>query len=176
MQFIFLYGPPAAGKLTIGRLVAERTGFALFHNQLIVDAVAAVFAFGSPEFIRLREQFWLETIAAATRSGRSLIFTFAPDSSVREGLPEQVMRLVEEAGGTVLTVALHVDDADQDRRLVDAERARFGKLRSVDLLSDLRSGMKTCMAAMPTAALSIDTSRMSPAEAATAITRLLPPG
>lgn len=58
MQLIFLYGPMAAGKLTVARELAARTGFALFHNHLLVDAVAAVFPFGSPSFVRLREQFW----------------------------------------------------------------------------------------------------------------------
>ncbi|MFD2498935.1 hypothetical protein ACFSTI_08890 [Rhizorhabdus histidinilytica] len=49
MQLVFLHGPVAAGKLTVARLVAERTGIALFHNHLVVDAVAAVFPFGSPD-------------------------------------------------------------------------------------------------------------------------------
>ncbi|MDV3459172.1 hypothetical protein RZN05_19400 [Sphingomonas sp. HF-S4] len=47
-----LYGPPAAGKRTIARVIAE---LPLFHNHLVVDAVAAIFPFGAPEFVRLRE-------------------------------------------------------------------------------------------------------------------------
>ena len=59
MQLVFLHGPAAAGKLTVARALAARTGFALFHNHLVVDAVAAVFPFGSAEFRTLRERFWL---------------------------------------------------------------------------------------------------------------------
>ncbi|MEM6376506.1 MAG: shikimate kinase, partial [Pseudomonadota bacterium] len=77
MHLLFLYGPPASGKYTIARIIAEQTGLPLFHNHLIVDAVAAVFPFGSANFIRLREQFWLETLSAAIEDDRSLIFTFA---------------------------------------------------------------------------------------------------
>ena len=58
MKLVFIYGPPAAGKLTIARKVAEKAGLALFHNHLIVDAVGAVFPFGSEHFKRLREKFW----------------------------------------------------------------------------------------------------------------------
>ena len=56
MILVFLYGPVASGKLTIARELAARTGFALFHNHLVVDAVMAVFPFGSESFVRLRER------------------------------------------------------------------------------------------------------------------------
>ncbi|MBN9539607.1 MAG: shikimate kinase, partial [Alphaproteobacteria bacterium] len=72
MKLVFFYGPVASGKLTIARLVAERTGLPLFHNHLIVDAVAAVFPFGSKAFVMLRERFWLETISTAAEAGQSL--------------------------------------------------------------------------------------------------------
>jgi len=35
MNLVFLYGPPAAGKYTIGRELASLTGLALFHNILL---------------------------------------------------------------------------------------------------------------------------------------------
>jgi hypothetical protein len=62
MKLLFLYGPVASGKLTIARELATLTGFALFHNHLVVDAVAAVFPFGSERFVKLREQFWLANV------------------------------------------------------------------------------------------------------------------
>jgi hypothetical protein len=34
MDLVFLYGPPAAGKFTVGRELAAITGFGLFHNHL----------------------------------------------------------------------------------------------------------------------------------------------
>ena len=113
MELIFLYGPVASGKLTVGKKLAERTGYALFHNHLIVDAVLAVFPFGSPEFVRLREAFWLEAIETAARSGRSLIFTFAPEPSVAADFPERVTRIVAAVGGRVTFVALALPATEQ---------------------------------------------------------------
>jgi cytidylate kinase len=55
VELLFIYGPAAAGKLTIAREVAKLTNFRLFHNHLTVDAVMAVFDFGSESFIELRE-------------------------------------------------------------------------------------------------------------------------
>ena len=169
MRLLFIYGPVASGKLTIARLVSERTGLALFHNHLIVDAVAAVFPFGSKEFIRLRERFWLETVSAAAEAGQSLIFTFAPEPTVAGDFPERVSRLVEAAGGEVIYVALDVEPEEQERRLVDPTRASFGKLRSPEILRDLRAPMAACMQAMPSPAIRIDTGTTTPAQAADAI-------
>lgn len=169
MKLVFIYGPAAAGKLTIARIVAERTGFALFHNHLIVDAVAAVFPFGSPEFVRLRERFWLETMAAAAREGRSLIFTFAPEPSVATGFPGRAREVVEKAGGDVTFIALTISEAEQERRLVAPSREAFGKLKSVELLRQLKAAMAECMAEMPQPALGIATDEISAAEAAALI-------
>lgn len=133
MHLLFIYGPPASGKLTIGRIVAEQTGFALFHNHLIVDALLAVFPFASPEFVRLREEFWLKTIAAAARAGRSMVFTFCPESTVDQSFPERLAVMVEREGGTVTFIRLDVTKDDQERRLVSTSRLG-GKLRRVEIL------------------------------------------
>jgi len=166
MQLVFLHGPVASGKLTIARLVAARTGLALFHNHLVVDAVAAVFPFGSPEFVRLRELFWLETIAAAAREGRSLIFTFAPEPTVSPDFADRLAAMVEAAGGTLLSVALDIGAEEQERRLVAEDRAAFGKLRSLELLAVLRDDFAACMAAMAAPDLRIDSGTTTPEAAA----------
>jgi hypothetical protein len=173
MRLIFLYGQAAAGKLTVAKALSARTGFALFHNHLIVDAVSAVFPFGSDEFVRLREAYWLEMIASATRAGQSLIFTFAPEATVAPDFPHRVAALVRAGGGDVTFVALTLDPDEQERRIVSADRAAFGKLRSLDLLRELRAEFTACMAAMPAAAITIDTGRTAPDVAAAQIAKAI---
>ena len=89
------------------------------NNHLIVDAVAAVFPFGSQEFVQLREHFWIETLSTAAKAGQSLIFTFAPEPTVTDDFPERVSRLIEAADGEVVFVALDVEADEQERRLVE---------------------------------------------------------
>ncbi|SFS02347.1 phosphotransferase-like protein [Sphingomonas jatrophae] len=173
MQLVFLYGQVAAGKLTVARALAARTGMALFHNHLVVDAVAAVFPFGSEPFIRLREAFWLEVIEAAARDGRSLIFTFAPEASVAADFPERVRGLVERCGGRTIFVALTLERDEQARRLVEPGRAAFGKLRDPALFATHASEFDRCMAAMPTPDLAIDSGSTSPEDAAAQIVALM---
>ena len=50
MKLIIIYGPPAAGKLTVANAIAERTGIKVFHNHLSIDCVKPVIEFGTPAF------------------------------------------------------------------------------------------------------------------------------
>lgn len=169
MNLVFLYGPPAAGKLTVAREVAARTGFALFHNHLVVDAVHAVFPFGSPSFVRLREQFWIDVISAAVAEDRSLIFTFQPEGSVSPDFPRRVISLVKQAGGRVCLVHLKLAAEEQLRRIANDDRAAFGKLRDAELLKTLQAQFEACEQAMPAPDLVIDTAVTRPDEAAAMI-------
>lgn len=169
MKIIFVYGPAAVGKLTVGRELAKLTKLPLFHNHLVVDAVGAVFPFGSEPFIRLRESFWLQAFTEAARAGQSLIFTFAPESTVKSDFPERVRAAIEPFGGTVVFIALTVSREEQERRIGNASRFEFEKLTSVELLRDLRDGFDASMASMPAAELSIDTEAFDPGSVATCI-------
>lgn len=173
MRLVFLHGPPAAGKYTIGRMVADTSGLPLFHNHLIVDAVAAVFPFGSPSFVALRERFWLDVVRSAVAEDRSLIFTFQPEPSVTPGFPGQVADIVRQGGGRCDFVRLTLSAGQQTARIANADRARFGKLRDPELLAQLQADFAAAEAAMPPSVLTIDTATTSPAEAAARIAALL---
>ncbi len=173
MKLVFIYGPAASGKLTVARALSALTGLSVFHNHLVVDAVAAVFPFGSPQFIRLREQMWMAMFEEAARAQRSLIFTFAPEPTVPEHFPERVRELIARNGGVTEFVRLKVARDIQEARLGDESRKAYGKLVSVDLLRELRPAFEACEARMPAAALTTDTASVSPADAALQIAEKL---
>jgi hypothetical protein len=173
MQLLFLHGPPAAGKYSIARRVADATGLPLFHNHLVVDAVHAIFPFGSPSFVRLRKAFWLDSFTAAAAEGRSLIFTFQPEASVSPGFPQAAADIFTRAGGRCRFVALQLGLADQLARVANDDRARFGKLRDPELLARLHGEFAAAEAAMPASELTIDTATTSIADAAARIIALL---
>ena len=173
MKLIFIFGPAASGKLTVARELSALTGLPLFHNHLVVDAVMAVFPFGDPSFVRLRERMWMEMFEETAKARRSLIFTFAPEPSVPEDFPERVRKLVAGRGGEVAFVRLQVAREIQEARLGDDSRRKFGKLVSLDLLRELRPAFEACEARMPPAVMTIDTGMTSARESALRIAETL---
>jgi chloramphenicol 3-O-phosphotransferase len=79
---------------------------------------------------------------------------------------ENMVDAVEAAGGTVRFVELTCPTEELERRIGDASRAEFGKLRSLDLFRTLRQEGAFAYPKLPDSGLCIDTSQMSPQEAA----------
>ncbi|HMF53845.1 MAG TPA: AAA family ATPase [Edaphobacter sp.] len=166
MKLLFLHGPAASGKLTVARALQNLTGFRLFHNHLVVDTLLSVFPFGTPSFVRLREQMWLSVFEAATKDGISLIFTFAPESTVNASFIKAAVYVVQERGGEVCFVQLTCPVDELERRMENPSRAQFLKLRSVATFRELRQKGADRFPELPSSGLSIDTSTVEPAEAA----------
>lgn len=169
MQLVFIHGPPASGKLTVARELARLTGLPVFHNHLIVDALTPVFAFGTAPFVALREQIWLLVFADAARERQSLIFTFAPERTVRPRFVPDAVGAVEAAGGRVSFVKLVCPPEEIERRLLAPARTAHGKLTSVDQFRSLRGEGAFDHPELPDSGLTLDTATMLPAVAAVAI-------
>ena len=75
VKLVFLYGPPAVGKYTIGVELAAQTGFRLFHNHLTVSLVSAVFERDSDVWLRMLRSVRRDVLTEAARNGVDLIMT-----------------------------------------------------------------------------------------------------
>jgi chloramphenicol 3-O-phosphotransferase len=174
MRLIFIYGLPASGKLTVANQLASLTGYRVFHNHLTVDLLLPVFDFGSPSFVELREDIWLSVFEQACRAQLSgLIFTFAPEGTVRSDFIRNVQITVAHEGGEVDFVELVCPLAELKRRIDSPSRLAFQKLTSVSLFEELHGKGTFDARGMPESTLSIDTSLCTPAEAAMEIARTL---
>jgi chloramphenicol 3-O-phosphotransferase len=172
LKLVVLYGLPAAGKLTVARELAELTGYRLFHNHLAVDLLLSVFDFGSPAFVELREQIWLSVFErAAPLDG--LIFTFAPEATVRPEFLTRAETVVAQSGGEIIFIELVCPDAELRRRLTNSSRSQHGKLNSLELFDQLTAQGAFKIPVMPAPRLTIDTSLCSPREAAAQIAQAL---
>lgn len=166
MKLIIIHGPPAAGKLTVATALAERTGFKVFHNHLSIDCTQPVFEFGSAAFWRINSTIRKETIAEAAREGIDLIHTFCyakgPDD-------DEYLRLIasaEENGGEVHLVLLQCSDEERKRRIGNESRVRLRKLTDPDSIEANKEKLDLLSPLPGTATLIIDTTNVSPEEAA----------
>jgi hypothetical protein len=107
----------------------------------------------------------------AGEAGQSVIFTFCPEATVAADFADRAKRTVESVGGELLLVRLALTIEEQERRIENDDRLGFGKLRSLDLLRRIRGELLACEAAMPQAALTIDTGLVEAAVAAQMIVK-----
>ena len=50
---LFVVGPPAVGKMSVGQAITERTGLRLFHNHISIELALRYFDYGTPPFRHL---------------------------------------------------------------------------------------------------------------------------
>jgi len=171
VKLIFIYGPPAVGKLTVATQLAKRTGFKLYHNHVSVDFVKSVFQFGTPTFWRLVDKFRREILEEAAKEGTDTIFTFVYGKGPDDEFVKDIIRRVESHGGEVCFVRLSCSSDELLRRVSNRSRKRLGKLTTKSGL--VRMGKKfDLVSEIPFAeSLSLDTTNRSPKETARAIAR-----
>jgi hypothetical protein len=174
MRLLFLYGLPATGKHTVASELTALTGYKLFHNHLAVDLLLSVFDFGSDPFVELREQIWLsvfEQTAATNLPG--LIFTFAPERTVRPTFIPAALEVLARHNATVDFIELTCPVSELHQRLANPSRQRFQKLTSTELFDQLHADGVFDASHMPTPRLTVDTSLHTPEAAAALIAQTL---
>lgn len=120
---LFIVGPPAVGKMSVGQAIAERTDLRLFHNHISIEVALRYFDFGTPAFHRVNATIRgriVEEVAASDLAG--LVFTYVwdfGDPSDQDAV-EAFAKPFHDRGGRVLFLEL---EADQDERLVRNEGA-----------------------------------------------------
>lgn len=165
---VILHGRPAAGKLTIGKELAKVSSMKLFHNHLVVDALMALFPFGSPSFVKHRENIWMEVMRDAVRERTSFIFTFSPESTVAETFIEDLRRNLEGDGAQVVLVEIACDNSVLKDRMGSESRHKCQKLTSFEFYEQLQQ-QGLCKYPAISAHFTVDSGSMSPEESAQAI-------
>jgi hypothetical protein len=116
VRLLVIFGPPAVGKMTVGRAVTARSGFRLFHNHAALEPLLEVFDYGTPQFAKLLGAWRRQVIEEAAASGTDLVLTFVwgleLDDDARE--VSDYIRPYVDRGAAVSFVELY---ADLDTRL-----------------------------------------------------------
>src|SRR6266851_5623088 len=137
MKLVFIYGPPASGKLTVATELAKLTGFKLFDNHVSIQFVQSIFEFGTKTFSRLTGKYRLEVLKEAAKEGIDVIFTFVYGRGEDDRFVKHVVKIIKSYGGQVCFVRLYCERKELVRRVKASQRRRMGKVSSEKILGDL---------------------------------------
>lgn len=179
-NLVVLYGPPAAGKTTIGRDLAVLTGYRFFFNHLTVPAAKAIFPDAhqpqpDKRYTQLLHKLRLDCLNVAAEAGFDTIFTIAYSGARDDGFMQEIADTFLSRGGRVQFVELHAPAEVLLSRVANADRAAL-KLRKVTNpahLQEILDGRNMFESVKFSSILRLDTSAHSPAESAHIIAAVL---
>lgn len=169
MNLIFIYGPPGVGKLTVAKELARAIGYKVFHNHVSIGCAETVFEFGTRPFGNVVGKIRMAVLEEAASEGVSLIFTFVYACPGDTPFVERVCAAVESRGGRVCLVHVVCEREELERRLPHPERARMGKLASLDTLREVTARYDVFSPVTGRESLSIDNTNLDPTEVAARI-------
>lgn len=148
MKLLIIFGAPAVGKATVGKLIASQTDFKLFHNHMIMDGVMDLFGVGTLSENRLSKLIRTAVIEEAASSGIDLIFTYVWNFGSERGKDNISIYkdIYESRGGEVFFIELtaslvtRVERADTiDRKEMKAHAPNGERVSQLESALDFHS-------------------------------------
>jgi len=171
VKLVFIYGPPAVGKLTVATELAKLTRFKLFHNHVSIQFVRPVFEFGTRQFWRITDKFRLAMLEEAAKEGVNTIFTFVYDKATDDPFVKKTILTVRKHDGRVCFVRLYCDKQELMKRVSTKARRSMGKISRKEKLDSLLKKYEPDMEVPFQPSLSIDTTYLPAKKSATMIAR-----
>ncbi len=172
MNLIFIYGPPATGKLTVGIKIAEKTNYKLFHNHLTIDVAKELYPHFDMQMFGLTSKLRLTTFEYAAQQNTNIIFTYVfEEDEIDISFVKHAFDVVTKNNGTVNFVQLSAPIDVLTERVSNNSRKLLNKLSNSE---QLRKQLDTYNfnASVPfDNVLHIDTSKSTPEQSAELIVK-----
>lgn len=169
MKLIFLYGPPASGKLTIAEKLSTETGIPLFHNHLSRDLVKSIYGDSTRQHYGLVDQIRYDVLDYCSKNGTDLIFTYVYEGE--KGDDEDIKKFTEiitQNQGTVSFIELTANREDLIERANNESRKKHQKLVDPEKMARITEDMDKYSIRF-IEPLKINTSELMPGEAVSRI-------
>ena len=141
MKLLFLYGPPASGKLTIAEKLSERTGIPLFHNHLSRDLVKDIYGDALRDNYALVDRIRFDVLDYCSKHGTDLIFTYVYEGSDDDENVRAFMQTIENNDGEVVFIELSASPEDLIGRVDNESRKKFKKLTDPEIMKKITQDM-----------------------------------
>jgi len=170
MNLVFLYGPPATGKLTIAKELSRVLGYPVFHNHLTRDLVQGIYPGKVSDHYDLVDTLREDVMRYCAQHGTSIIFTFVYDGSTDDSSVAKLVQSVQENGGNVCFVELSAPHDVILERVANESRKQHRKIVDREKMASLLE--EKIYTSMPyDTILKIDTAELTPNESVALIAR-----
>jgi len=167
---IILYGPPAVGKLTVGKLLAKKLGYKLAHNHALNDAVTDVFERTTNECALVLEKMRFLFLEECVHAGANLVVTHCYNHDYinkATGVTDpEYLRLLEEkltaVGAKVHFVHLQAEVKELVKRVTGESRKAHKKLTKKSIMQEYVKGKDWTSSAPVNYQIVIDNTNLSP--------------
>ncbi len=129
-DFVFIYGPPAAGKYTIAKSLADQLDRPLFHNHVVIDCVESVIQRGEPGFHDACADVRVALANHALKNGVSMVSTFvyAKGFDADDAFVARLQSTVARANARFCAVRLTCSAETLRARCIAPHRAAMKKI------------------------------------------------
>jgi len=139
MKLVMIYGPPAVGKLTVAKELAEITDFnVLSHNQLLDVLMPTLeLKLSNPKLWEVYEKIKLEIIKMATETNKNLIVTEVYNEKVSLPRIKSYLNSLNKLKVVPYFVRLTAKSEDLIKRVSNKDRLKYNKLKHRKQLKEL---------------------------------------
>lgn len=163
MNLIFIYGPPASGKLTIAEKLSRVTGIPLFHNHHTRNIVKDIYEDKLNENYELVDELRFKVFEYCAKHGTDLIFTVVYGGEEDKAIFKEYISRIESNGGKIKFVELTANQEDLIKRAGNESRKKHKKLTDQKEMKEFTANLSKFSIPFVNA-LKINTSEFSPEE------------
>ena len=135
MKLILLYGAPGTGKLTVAKELAQLTGYSIFHNHMILNALNEIFGYENSIRRKLEKEFRLRIIEEAVKANINMIATGVIMRD-NEDFYRKMLDIVLKGNGECLLVNITATKDVLASRIGSDSRKILNKITTQDKLNE----------------------------------------
>lgn len=138
MKLIFIYGPPAVGKLTVAKELSKLTNYRILHGHLVNDLISSIFGHGTKQFLKYNHKTRLMLFEGACKEKvEGLIFTFGFHNDNDPKRAKEIESVIKKNKGQVYYVKLTADKKILEERTITSDRKKYGKINTKKLIKEV---------------------------------------
>jgi len=170
MKLLFLYGPPASGKLTVAQKLSATTGIPLFHNHLSRDLVKDIYGDNIRQHYGLVDRIRYDVLDYCAKNQTDIIFTYVYEGEEDDADIRKFTEIITHNHGTVHFIELTAEREDLIKRAANESRKQHKKLVDPTKMARITKNMDKYSIPFVDS-LKINTSQLSPEESVALITQ-----